>query len=722
MRSSRKTLSTKQLRLAPHRLPQPLADVGEPVLVGDHGRDVPQVEPLAREARDQRARPLVGEHAPRLRLEHRGLAQPARLGEVEQLVVGDAAPQEEGQARRELEVADGVALPRRDPGRVALDPQHELGAREQPPQGHLDAGVEAALAPTLVEEPEEDIEIGRGDGAPVGPAREGRHDAARARGLLGLGRAAGGTAHEDAPAARRLLRRGRAADRGRGAVADRAVAVSRCRGVANHRDPAVSRCRGVANRGEPAVSRRRGAANRRGGTVPRCRRVTAGRKPAPDRERPGDRDAAQVRLHPGVAAGDAGVRPEVGLAQRLGIGRRLPHERHPQLARPRPDRQAELPVAVDVPLPVAPPAVLVAVARPVGRRPASGEGPHQLAVQAHLHRVRHLEDGEVVAGVAGERDAEVVLRVLRERVPERAAAAGAERHARHPVVLRQVAREAEHLGGGRGGGASDRHPGDLPRRREVALQQGRRNPEHPRDVVEAVARAVGRQQLRDVDIQVEEVAHGVVILGPVQPVERLGAAGVGVGRGVPVQLGLQPADEPVVARRVRPRSRRRRHGPGPQLPDHRLPHRGRRRHRRHVVLVEGQPCRPHAAVVAGHAVAVQQLPLPAGGRAGLLPCLRGRGRPGAGRPADGEGEHSARERGKVSRCRHVVCTRRSIRTMGNGVNRRPAAQAGTSRGRAAMVESPGNRGGERDRWRSPGSRPTLHAWGAFPAFETSACR
>ena len=412
----------------------------------------------------------------------------------------------------------------------------------------------------------------------LGVSSAGETPAVAAAALSSTGGPAPVAAGDPAPAASPTP-----ACRSQGPVAGRELTARRCR-------------RSVAGR-KAAASRGRGSA--------------VGRKPARGRERPGDGDAAQVRLHPGVAAGDARIGPQVGLAQRLGVRRGLPHERHPQLARPRPDRQAELPVAIDVPLPVAPRTALVAVARPVGGRPADGEGPHQHAVQAHLHRVRHLEDGEVVAGVAGEADAEVVLRVLGERVAERAAAAGAERHARHPVVLRQVAREAEHLGGGRGGGAPDRHAGDLARGREVALEQGRRDPEHSRDVVEAVARAVGRQQLRDVDLQVDEVAHRVVVLGPVQPVERLGPAGIGIRGGVPVQLGLQPADEPVVGRRVRPWPRRRGHGPRPQLPDHRLPHRGRRRHRRHVVLVEGQPRRPHAAVVAGHAVAVQQLALPA---------------------------------------------------------------------------------------------------------------
>ena len=56
----------------------------------------------------------VGQHAAHLRLEHRGLAQAPRRGQVEQRVVGHAAPEEERQARRQLDVADAIGRARRD--------------------------------------------------------------------------------------------------------------------------------------------------------------------------------------------------------------------------------------------------------------------------------------------------------------------------------------------------------------------------------------------------------------------------------------------------------------------------------------------------------------------------------------------------------------------------------------------------------------------------------
>jgi integrase len=55
----------------------------------------------------------IGQHAPDLRLQNRWIAELSALGNGEQLVVRDAAPQEEGQARRQLDVANLVRAPGR---------------------------------------------------------------------------------------------------------------------------------------------------------------------------------------------------------------------------------------------------------------------------------------------------------------------------------------------------------------------------------------------------------------------------------------------------------------------------------------------------------------------------------------------------------------------------------------------------------------------------------
>ena len=91
----------------------------------------------------------VGQHAPHLLRQHgRVLQLPARR-DVEQLVVGNAPPQEERQPRGQLEIADPVGGAGRGAGRLALDAEQELRRRQQRLERPLDAGVEVALARAL---------------------------------------------------------------------------------------------------------------------------------------------------------------------------------------------------------------------------------------------------------------------------------------------------------------------------------------------------------------------------------------------------------------------------------------------------------------------------------------------------------------------------------------------------------------------------------------------
>src|SRR5690606_430597 len=60
------------------------------------------VEPLEREILDERHRAVVREHPADLPREDLGVAELRRVRELEQLLVRQAAPEEERQARREL--------------------------------------------------------------------------------------------------------------------------------------------------------------------------------------------------------------------------------------------------------------------------------------------------------------------------------------------------------------------------------------------------------------------------------------------------------------------------------------------------------------------------------------------------------------------------------------------------------------------------------------------
>src|SRR5690606_28115911 len=64
------------------------------------------VEPLEREIANERLGALVGEHAPHLLLHDARRAEAPGLGKLEQLLIRQAAPEEEGQPRRQLEIAE----------------------------------------------------------------------------------------------------------------------------------------------------------------------------------------------------------------------------------------------------------------------------------------------------------------------------------------------------------------------------------------------------------------------------------------------------------------------------------------------------------------------------------------------------------------------------------------------------------------------------------------
>ena len=105
------------------------------IRMDDHFVDAPQVQPLRGEVVDERVGGArIGQHPPHLLLEHRRLGQLAALGQVEQALVGNAAPQEERQPRGDLESlrryaeADAVRPADRDE-RAAGSPDRPACAR-----------------------------------------------------------------------------------------------------------------------------------------------------------------------------------------------------------------------------------------------------------------------------------------------------------------------------------------------------------------------------------------------------------------------------------------------------------------------------------------------------------------------------------------------------------------------------------------------------------------
>ena len=174
----------EQLRLRRHRLAQRVVEVGEHRWSGvdawmlrtwSHCPTKSFMNRVARRSASMRFTCCV---------EHRRILQLALRREVEQLVVGNAPPQEERQPRRQLEIAQPVDVAGLGAGRLALDAEQELRRRQQRFERALDAGVEVALAPAFAVDGQQRLDVGVGDRPAVGAPRQRGDDPARARLLV----------------------------------------------------------------------------------------------------------------------------------------------------------------------------------------------------------------------------------------------------------------------------------------------------------------------------------------------------------------------------------------------------------------------------------------------------------------------------------------------------------------------------------------------------------
>ena len=278
----------------------------------------------------------------------------------------------------------------------------------------------------------------------------------------------------------------------------------------------------------------------------------------------GDRDLVHRRLQPGMPV-VVEVRL-VRLPRRLGKQRRALRERDADQVRAGGHRRAQLQVRVEI---VVRRLVVQRLVLAVRRR-LHREEREPLAVEQQLHVLGAAQPLDVLVAVAREADGHLVHAVDREGVRHQRAAPRADRQPFEVLLLGQVGTHADRRAAGREPRAADRELADLLRRRDVALEQGRREIAY-RDVVEAVARRVARQQVGNVHIEGEQVADGVVVLRPVEPPEGVGAARVRVrGRDV-VERRLERRERRAVGGLVRPPAAHRRHLARPELAGHLLP-------------------------------------------------------------------------------------------------------------------------------------------------------
>ena len=165
--------------------------------------DIAHLQPLSDEIVHEPRRPPVGQHAAHLLREHGWILQLAARGDVEELVIGDALPEEERQPRGQLQIAQPIGGPWRGGGRLAFDAEQELRQRQQRFQGALDARIEVALAAAFPVDVEQRLDIALRHGPPVRAPRQRADDLPRARLFVSAARRA---ADENPPPARRVLR------------------------------------------------------------------------------------------------------------------------------------------------------------------------------------------------------------------------------------------------------------------------------------------------------------------------------------------------------------------------------------------------------------------------------------------------------------------------------------------------------------------------------------
>jgi hypothetical protein len=269
---------------------------------------------------------------------------------------------------------------------------------------------------------------------------------------------------------------------------------------------------------------------------------------------------------------------------------------------------------------------------------ADGEQLQAGAVEPDVHVV----DAGFAAHAVGHRrplhlHLDDVFAVGREVMPERRAAAGAERQLLvHPLFLRHRERHLVNLEHRRHVRVGHGQTADVLRRHQVGLEVRRRQRQHVADVVEAGARVVGRQQRPAVDRQPEQIAHGVDVLGAVQAMDHL-APRVRRRCRLAVEALLQEGRERVEHGSLGPRRTGRRHAARPDLANHLLPHLGARAEPIQVVGIQRQVRGLRPLVVTGDAVLRHHRLVAAAGRRGagvrgLRGGVRGRGSEEEGDP------------------------------------------------------------------------------------------
>ncbi len=201
----------------------------------------------------------------------------------------------------------------------------------------------------------------------------------------------------------------------------------------------------------------------------------------------------------------------------------------------------------------------------------NGEQPEPLIVEPQIDLAFLPHAQELIGLAARQADRNLIFAVHRETVANGRASARAERHVfAHAVALIEPVRNRIGLIGDGRLGIAHRQPADLACRGKVPFHQQGRYLQHVADIVEAVAGIIGRQHLRHVDLDRQQIADDVGVFRAVEAMERR-MSGIGLDLRHPIALGLDRLDQGLVGRCVGPRHAGRRHLAAAQLAQQLLP-------------------------------------------------------------------------------------------------------------------------------------------------------
>ena len=165
-----------------------------------------------------------------------------------------------------------------------------------------------------------------------------------------------------------------------------------------------------------------------------------------------------------------------------------------------------------------------------------------LAIDRDHERVRCLVtlDARVpFFHAAHETSEQLVFGVGGKHMTDLSAATSAERQPFDVSALAELATDRIFRGPWAHVGIADRQRADALRRCQIALEEQRRSSQRGGDVVEPEVGAVARQQFGDVNVEGQQIANRVAVLGPVQPMDDVAA-----GRALAPPCLIERAREP----------------------------------------------------------------------------------------------------------------------------------------------------------------------------------